>query len=210
MRRGGVYHEPERLPGGLHRPLLSRADRGDDGADDRQLRHQSGRPRVRPPARRGRRRARAVAQAVQLAVDGQPARLARPREDSHHRRRRHAPAHASHPFQGSDARRRRRGRRADRRRARRARRITVDGRVGSRQRRDHRRRIQRGPRRRQAPRRRVRLWNEAEHRAAVHSERLPPHRRPGDDPGRARARPATRRCVPLQRPRRSGGGGLRH
>ena len=49
-RRGRVHDEHDRLPGGLHRSVVSRPDRRDDRADDRQLRHQ--RRRSRSPARR--------------------------------------------------------------------------------------------------------------------------------------------------------------
>ena len=55
------------LPGGVHRPLLPRPDRGDDGADDRQLRGQRRGRRVGQAAGDRRRRAGAVARVLQLA-----------------------------------------------------------------------------------------------------------------------------------------------
>ena len=66
-RRGRVHDEHERLPGGLHRSVVSRTDRRDDRADDRQLRRQRRRSRIGAAAGRRRRRARAVAHVLELA-----------------------------------------------------------------------------------------------------------------------------------------------
>src|SRR5438067_230696 len=162
------------------------------------------------PARRGRRRARAVRPAVELAGHGRPGGLARRRARPPRRRRRHPPAHAPHPLQGCDARRRGGGRAADRRRAYGARREPVDGRSRSRHAGDHRRRVHRRARRRAPPHRGVRLRDEAQHPAVVSQERLPRHRDPGGHAGRAGARAGTRRSIPLQRAGRSGRGVLRH
>ena len=43
LRRGGLQHLDDRLPGGAHRPLLPRPDRGHDPAAHRQLRHRAAR-----------------------------------------------------------------------------------------------------------------------------------------------------------------------
>jgi anthranilate/para-aminobenzoate synthase component II len=49
LRRGGVQHLDDRLPGDPHRPLLPRPDRGDDAAPHRQLRHRRRARRVAAP-----------------------------------------------------------------------------------------------------------------------------------------------------------------
>jgi len=99
------------------------------------------------PTAHGSRRggARALGAAVELAVHGSPGGLARRRARPPRRRRRHASAHAPHPLEGRDARRRGVGRAAEQRRAYRARREPVDGRPRSRDPGDHRRRYTEGP-----------------------------------------------------------------
>ena len=76
-RRGRVHDEHDRLSGGLHRSVVSRSDRRDDRADDRQLRHQR-----RGPGIGARRRSPASSCASSRAAysnwraDGRPRELA--------------------------------------------------------------------------------------------------------------------------------------
>src|ERR1043165_2244829 len=167
VRRSRLHHKSERLPGGLHRSLLPRPDSRDDGAYDRQLRHQSGRRRVGPAARGGRRRTRAVGHAVQLALDGPAARMARERQSAAHFRRRHATAHSTHPLERCDARRARGGRGAQRNDQERPCGLAVDERTRPGERRDDSDRVYRRADRRETSRRRIRLRDEAQHPAAV-------------------------------------------
>ena len=56
LRRGGVQHLDDRVPGDPHRPVVPRPDRGDDAAAHRQLRHRGRARRVAPALGRGVRR----------------------------------------------------------------------------------------------------------------------------------------------------------
>ncbi len=77
VRRGGVQHQPHRLPGGADRSLLLRPDRHDDRAADRQLRRHRRGLRVARHVGRRLRRARSVADVVELARRGQLHQLPR-------------------------------------------------------------------------------------------------------------------------------------
>ena len=79
LRRGGVHHQPHRLSGDVHRSELPRPDRRDDGADDRELRHQSGGHGVGASAGHRRGGARALPPSLQLALHPEPGRVARRR-----------------------------------------------------------------------------------------------------------------------------------
>ena len=76
LRRGRVHHQPERVPGDLHRPQLSRPDRGDDRSDDRELRDQPRGHGVFQAPGRAAWWCASCRGALQLAVDGSAGRLA--------------------------------------------------------------------------------------------------------------------------------------
>ena len=77
-----VHDEHDRLSGSLYRPLLPRADRRHDGADDRQLRRQRRGSRVGRRAGCRRRRARTFSRLFQLARHGGPRVAGWPRASS--------------------------------------------------------------------------------------------------------------------------------
>ena len=66
-RGGRVHDEHERLSGSVHRSVLPRTDRRDDGADDRQLRRQRGGSRIDARAGERRRGTRAFDVILELA-----------------------------------------------------------------------------------------------------------------------------------------------
>ena len=68
LRRGGVQHGDDRLPGGPHRPFVPRSDRGDDPAAHRQLRCLPRGRGVRSALGRGFRRTRVHRGAVRAAA----------------------------------------------------------------------------------------------------------------------------------------------
>ncbi len=99
-----LQHLDGGLPGGLHRPLVRRADRHDDDAAHRQLRCERCRHGIARSVRPRRRRARDDARAVELAIRGEPPRVPRSIGRRGHRGRRHQAPHEAHPRGGGHAR----------------------------------------------------------------------------------------------------------
>ena len=89
LRRGGLQHRHDRLPGDADRPVVPPPGRGDDRAAHRQHRHQRRGPRV-PADLGGRlRRARPRPGPVQLALAAHPRRRAARAGRRRHLRHRH-------------------------------------------------------------------------------------------------------------------------
>ena len=225
LRRGRVQHRHGGLPGGPHRSVVRRPDRGDDLPAPGQLRHERRRPGVGPRAGGRLRGARGGAPGVVVAVGGAPSRTRwPPRGSSGSRASTRAGSPGACASEGAMRAADLHGR--PRRRTRwspgceltpgmagadLARTVTAEepyeaaALVG--------RRVHRpGPR---LPRGRLRLRHEAQHPAAARGGRDRDHRVPGADAGRRRWRraastacssrtvPATRRSRPTASRRRA-------
>ena len=99
LRRGGVLHRHDRLPGDAHRPVVPPPGRGDDRPAHRQHRHQRRGPGVPPDLGRRVRRPRPRPGPVQLALAADARRRAARPGRGRHLRHRHpradpAPARA--------------------------------------------------------------------------------------------------------------------
>ena len=99
VRRGGLHHRDDRLPGDADRPVVPPAGRGADRAAHRQHRRQRRGRRVRPDLGRRLRGARPGPAAVELALHRRPGGPAGRRGRRRHLRHRHpgadpAPARA--------------------------------------------------------------------------------------------------------------------
>ena len=108
-RRDRLQHEPVRLSGDPHRPVLRRADRDHDGAADWELRRMPRGRRSIAPVGGWTGRQRAQSQLQQLAGRGLLGRLPQASRYHLHSRRRHAQGYATYPIGGCHARRDRPG-----------------------------------------------------------------------------------------------------
>ena len=106
LRRGGLHHRHDRLPGDAHRPVVPPAGRGADRAAHRQHRRQRRRRRVAPHLGRGLRRARPLPDRVELARAAHPRRRPRRAGRRRHQRHRHPRADPAPARARGDARRR--------------------------------------------------------------------------------------------------------
>ncbi len=103
VRRGGLHHRHDRLPGDAHRPVLPPAGGGADRPARRQHRGQRRGRRVRPDPGRRLRRARPGTHRRQLAGHRHAVRPAGRRGRGRHLRHRHPRAHPPPARTGGDA-----------------------------------------------------------------------------------------------------------
>lgn len=204
VRRGGVLHRHDRLPGDADRPVVLRPGRGDDRAAHRQ--HRGERPRLRVVGNPGRRlrRTRPEPAVVELAGGARPGRRARPGGHRGHQRRGHPRAHPPPARAWRDALRHLQPVRRPGRAAGQGAGEPRDGRCRPRPRGEHPRAVRRRPGRRGAPLsgRGPGPGDQAQHTVVDGRPRLRGTRPAGEGD---RRRPAGRRAgrgVLLQRPRR--------
>ncbi|CAA9321291.1 MAG: Carbamoyl-phosphate synthase small chain, partial [uncultured Gemmatimonadetes bacterium] len=204
VRRGGVQHLHDRVPGGPHRPVVHRAARGDDLPAHRQLRRQPGGRGIGAAAGGGVHPARGAAGAQQLARDRNAARLPGAHRRGGHPGRRHPRAHPAHPLPRGHA--RRPGAGSGRRAAGADPRAALHGGAGPGGRRLHPRALHGAPGRRPAlPGAGVRLRGQEQLPAPPGGARVRGHRDPLAHPGGGDRRRRRRRALRLQRTRRPGG-----